>query len=305
MESSTNELGTLAVKGDPLRLGPWPRGIVNTVKAQAIPSDGLADAVNCDIDEDGYAYSRQQYVVLDDVYAYRNVFEVNGQTYAVSQGFVGLVGPAAFTTIYPVSGDVGWTVLNGEPVFCDNTGVYVIRGMVATQLVMGGSTLEDERYGLSDMPGGIAVAYWQGRLLVLRGKSLLWSEALAYGTHSSSRNFVRFGTTPTWMAPVSSGVYVGLRDTVVFLAGTNPADFVLRTVAGRSSPGAALVVEAGTFDEVPDGLAAVWFSDAGFVVGTGEGSVVYPQAENIGDIPIVRRKISLVGDRLYAFIDEG
>jgi hypothetical protein len=304
MESSIRQRGTLAVRGDPLELGPWPRGIVNTIEAHAIPSDGLADALNCNLDEEGYVSSREQYVLLDDMNPYRDMFTLDGQTYAVSQGYVGLVGPSSFDTIHPASGRVSWTVLNGVPVFCDGSGVYTVQGVSATQLVMSETTDEEARYGFSTMPGGSAVAYWQGRLLVLRGRSLLWSEALAYGTHSSSRNFVRFSTTPTWMAPVASGVYVGLRDSVIFLAGTNPMAFTLRTVASRSCPGSGIVVEAGTFDEAVSGLAAVWFSDAGFVVGTGEGSVVYPQAENIGDIPIVPRKISLVGDRLYAFIDE-
>lgn len=290
-----------------IALGPWVRGIVNSVNDHAIPKNGLADAVDCDIDREGFVYARNSYTVLDDVAGYRDIFECGDQIYAVSGGNVGLVGATSFTTIRATPAGVGWSKLNGDPIYCDMAGVYRVQGTTATQFTLRDTIDEEERYGLITMPGGKAVAYWQGRLLVLRGKSLLWSEPLDYGTHSYPRNYVRFRKNPTWMAALDTGVYVGMEDEVVFLSGTNPMEFRQTTVSGANCPGAALVMDSKLMDPdiAPSGDVAVWFCDVGFAIGREDGSVIYPQAENLRGLPIVRRKLALVGERLYSFIDEG
>jgi hypothetical protein len=105
------------------------------------------------------------------------------------------------------------------------------------------------------------------------------------------------------MAPLPGGEFVGLRDTVVFLSGTDPAEFQQRTVSGLNCPKAALVVDPRYF---PDALSgggpiAVWMSDVGFVVGRGDGGVVYPQAGNLRGLPIAPRNLAIIEDRVYAF----
>jgi hypothetical protein len=290
----------------PLPFGPWPRGIVNSVDEHAVPMDGLVDAIDCNIDNDGFARTRKSYALVSDNAAYKYLFESGGQSYAVSQGFVGILGPDSFTTIHPVSEPVGWTELNDQPVFCDHSGVYAIDGPNATQLTLRGTLEDEDRYTLIDMPGGAKVSYWQGRLLVLRGRSLIWSEALDYGSHSPARNFVRFASPTFWMAPLPTGIFVGLRDNVVFLAGQDPAEFKLEIVAGPSCRGGAVVTDTRYFDpeQQAAGDVAIWFSDVGFVVGRDDGSVDYPQAENLKGIPVAPRNLAIIEDRIYAFPSE-
>lgn len=292
-------------KGAPTEIGPWPAGIVNTVDDHAIPKTGLLDALDHNIDRDGHATARNTYDLLD-ANAYSDIFELDGNTYAVSQGAVGLVTPSAFEAIRAVDGPVGWTSLQGKPVYCAHDGVYLVEGLSATQFVLRDYVDDERRYGLTTMPGGHKVAYWQGRLLVLRGRSLLWSEALDYGSHSPARNFVRFRTKPTWMAPLADGIFVGLRDEVVYLAGTDPADFKMRNVAGLSSPGSGVVVPNTHFNEDDSGQRdlALWFGEVGFVVGRADGSVIYPQAETIRDLPVVPRNLAIIDERVYAFTTE-
>ena len=285
---------------DPKAFGPWVRGIVNTVADHAIPNDALADARDCDIGEEGFAVSRGTYALLSDADAFQSLFESGGLSYAVSQGYVGVLRETAFDTIRPVVGDVGWTELGGLPVFCDSTGVYQIEGLSASQLVVRPTLEEEGRYDLATLPGGHAVAYWQGRLLVLRGKSLLWSEPLDYGCHSPARNFVRFPTSPTWMAPLPGGIFVGLRDSVVFLSGTDPAEFQQRTVADVSCPKAALVIDDPR-EPSSGGPVALWMGESGFVVGRPDGSVLYPQSDNLTGLPIVPRNLAFIEGRIYAF----
>lgn len=287
----------------PITLGPWPRGIVNVVNPRAVPEDGLVDAVDFDIDRDGYATARSTYSLLSDSDSFDHLFHYAGTTYAVSQGAVGVVGESAFTTIYPVIGEVGWCVLGSSPVFCDYTGVYRVEGLSVARLTLRDAEDDEDRYGLTDMPGGHAVAAWMGRIWVLRGRSLLWSEALDYGSHSPARNFVRLPSPATWMAPVTGGIFVGLREQVIFLGGTHPKDFTMRTVAGASSPYSGTTMSG---EYLPDsagagGDVAIWFSDTGFVIGTPDGSVQYPQATNIRGIPLLSRRLSFSNERVYAF----
>jgi len=108
------------------------------------------------------------------------------------------------------------------------------------------------------------------------------------------------------MAPVENGIFVGLKETVVFLKGTDPAAFEVEDVAGISSPGGATVVpNRYLFKEAQgEGDAAIWFGETGFVVGHADGSVVYPQAENIRGMSIVPRKLVAIDERVYAFTIE-
>lgn len=294
--------------GTPIDIGPWILGMVNTVDDHSLPPEALWDALDCDIDREGVVRSRHAYDLLSDAGSFADMFELNGVAYAVSQGAVGVLGTASFDTIRAVNGPVGWTEVHGQPVFCDYDGVYVIDGQSASQLEMHTviDTEKECRYGFTNMPGGRDVAYWHGRLLVLRGRSLLWSEALDYGTHSPTRNFVRFPSNPIWMAPVEHGVYVGLRDSVVFLSGTDPGMFSQRTVAGASSPGAALVIPNHYLaaEARGQGDVAVWFGATGFVVGHADGSVVYPQTANIRGLTVVPRKLAIIDERVYAFTTE-
>jgi hypothetical protein len=219
---------------------------------------------------------------------------------------LGVLNANSFTGIKAVSGRVGWTEVEGNAVFTDHTGVYRIEGQQANKFVSRTQVEEEDRYGFADMVGGHAVGYSNGRLMVLRGRSLVWSEAIDYGVYSPARNFVRFTSHPTWFAPLPTGVFVGLADSVVFLAGSNPLEFSIRTVAGLSCPYSALVVDSQYIspDAGGGGLVAIWFSDSGFVVGRGDGSVVYPQAGNLRGLPIVPRNLVLIDERLYAFPTE-
>jgi hypothetical protein len=273
------------------------------VDEHEIPRGGLKDALDYNIDREGYIHARLDYELLSDVTGFSDLYEVGNVTYAVSAGAVGIVGESGFTALRAVTGAVGWSQLNGRAVFCDYSGVYLIEGATTQQLILRATLDDEERYGLTDMPGGHWLAFADGRLFVLRGRSLLWSEALDYGSHSPARNFIRFKTNPTWMAPVDGGIFVGLAETVVFLRGNNPAEYKLEEVSGLSCPGAALVVPSRYMaPELQGGHdVAVWFGETGFVVGRADGSVVYPQAEQIRELPIVPRKLVVIEERVYAF----
>jgi hypothetical protein len=135
---------------------------------------------------------------------------------------------------------------------------------------------------LRPLPTGEHVAAWNGRLLVASGKRLIVGEALRYGLHSPRHGIVQFAERIAFIAPVSGGLFVGLRSTVVFLRGAKPKDWV------QESTGAAAPVPRSVATLRPDergldipGDAVTWLSRAGYCIGTGDGQVIAPQSTRL------------------------
>ena len=138
-------------------------------------------------------------------------------------------------------------------------------------------------------------------MLVARGNSLLWSEPLRYGLYNPLTNFIQFEERVSWLAPLASGIYVGLRSSVRFLRGSDPGAFVQLRVAGPSWARSGAVVKADGMDpEVSQGAAevAVWLSARGFSVGLPSGAVLYPQADRLAELPLGAGRLVVLGDRI-------
>jgi hypothetical protein len=281
-----------------LVLGPWVAGLVNSVDEWSIPKDGLLTADNVDIDRSGRVESRHKWDLLDSA-NYTSIYELNGITYAVRNSFVGIVGASTFTALASVAGPIAWTSLSGKPVYTDFETVRIIEGEIVSALPSGYYQGEEEdQYQLQLLPGGSEIHYWQGRLLIVRGNSLIWSEPLRYGVYSEARNKYPLGERITWIAPIESGIFVGLRKKVVFLRGTNPEEFNRRTVSGPSAPGVAAVYDTRHRGEGA-GEVALWLSDVGIAIGQPSGTVVYPQAKRLNNIPLLPGKMFIEGDRVF------
>lgn len=289
------------------QLGPWTKGLINTVPPEKVPSDGLVFADNVDVDRAGAVSRRDAWVRVDTDPA-RSLFRFGGATYGVVDGNVGRLDGAGFTSLAPANGHVSWAVLNGAPIFCNSVGVYAIQNGVAAQL---DSTIfaddEDDELApdrdlmLAPLPGGQALAYWQGRVLVARGTTLIFSEPIRYGVYDQLRSFIRFEEQISWIAALQQGIYVGLRNSVRFLSGSNYADLTQLVVAGPSWRRSGVVTSTEAFDtKLVNGApyVAVWMSDRGFAIGLPSGAVVYPQAERLKEIPLGEGKVVVLGDRI-------
>ena len=131
---------------------------------------------------------------------------------------------------------------------------------------------------LSPMPTGAFLGYWRGRLLTARANVLRWSEALAYHLHDERHGFIQLPQGITFMLPVEGGIWVGQRDHVVFLAGSEPqALAVVRKQSKAPVPGSGLLVDAEFVGaELSSGghASAMWLAENGYVVGTSSGTLV-------------------------------
>jgi hypothetical protein len=281
----------------PVPIGPWPQGLWNTTRDVAVPGEGLTEAINVDIDRSGSITRRGDWALLDATPAH-SLFEFNGRTLGVVGGVLGYLDADSFTALTPVEGAVRWTVLNGEPVFCTFNGLGVVRGETVVELP---STIRDDEAELmlTPMPGGSWVTYWSGRLVVARGNSLIFSEPLRYGVTDSLRGFIQFEERVSWIAPLHTGLYVGLRNSVRWLAGTNPMEFTQRTVGGATWSGAAAVLTGEHLDpELRADHVALWMTSSGFALGLPSGDVVLPQAARLQDIALGRGRLIVQGDRV-------
>jgi len=133
-----------------------------------------------------------------------------------------------------------------------------------------GRNLRDRAF-LQPMPPGDAMCFHGGRLLVMAGEFIYYSQPYDYGVYDPAQNYLVLGATGSLMASVESGLFV-VADRTWFYAG---ADIASAEPAERLPFGAA----AGTVFQHPISTSPTvgWYSDEGIVLGALDGSVTLPQ----------------------------
>lgn len=154
---------------------------------------------------------------------------------------------------------------------------------------------------LEPMPRGHIVRQFKGRMLTAIGSTLVFSEALRFGLTNLSHNFIQFHGPITMVRPVEGGVFVAAgvesKRRTVFLQGTDPNEFTMRTVYTHGAvPGTDLAISSTLLadDRVAAGETAVWWATNGvMVVGTPSGEVL-PLREGELALPEFSRGAMLV-----------
>lgn len=280
-------------------IGPWSKGIVNTLPETEMPIDALTDAVNVDLLPNGLPVTRTAW---ESVYngSVHSFFVHNGRSYGVVDTSAGELTESGFVGMDAVDGAVHWATLNGEVIYTTPSGVYRLgKGLITDGLNSDEYDLDDQ---LSQLPGGHWGEYWNGRLVVARGSSLLFSEPLRFGAHNPKKGYIQLESRIEWFAPLEEGIYVGLKDKVIFLRGTSPLEMKLEIAAGASAPGMALVLtgENVSLGNMGSSRVAVFFTKNGFTIGLPSGEVVFPQRGSLDNLPLFRGKLIVDRNRIYA-----
>lgn len=138
---------------------------------------------------------------------------------------------------------------------------------------------------LSPMPSGKYLKHWQGRLWQARANVIRFSEALAYHLHDERHGFIQMPQAVTFLEPVDGGIWVGQRDHVAFLQGTNPSEFVLiKKTQQAPIEGSAVRMSIETSEQSTGAQVVVWLSSVGYMAGMPDGSVLPYQSKNLQDI---------------------
>ena len=137
---------------------------------------------------------------------------------------------------------------------------------------------------MEPMPTGRYLGQWRGRLVVAQGRTLRFSEAMAYHVHDPRHGFVQMPQRITFVAPVDGGLWVGQVDHVVFLRGTSPQELAFERKTSRAPvPGSTVALASDEAGEASGGAraAVAWLSSIGFAIGTSDGGIIEPQAQRL------------------------
>lgn len=204
----------------------------------------------------------------------------------VTDGGINIAGMAAAPNVTQVN--VYVTAPNGGELYLHQTLAYSTTASISDRTK---TRVATGQY-LAPMPGGDYVRHYRGRLYVVAGSWIWYSEPLRYGVTDVRSGFMTFGRTITMFEPVESGIFVGLREMVLFLRGTGPENFeqVPKTDRGAiAHTGTRVAADFFSPELVPErGFpVATWLSERGMAIGRSDGSIALPQAD----------RISLVADR--------
>lgn len=155
------------------------------------------------------------------------------------------------------------------------------------------------------MPSGRFLCAWRGRLVVAQGRTLRFSEPLAYHIHSPSTGHVTLPQRITFVEPVEGGVWVGQVDGVVFLAGSQPADLSMTAKSAQPPlPSSSTRLKTANAANMAEGgrEAVAWLTGIGFVIGTADGMMIEPQAKRIAGITGSKASTVVLDERLLSAV---
>ena len=171
--------------------------------------------------------------------------------------------PGTLTNIYV-------SPLNGDKLYLAATTTassYIIP-------IMGTLRQSLQTLGLRPMPAGEIVRAHGGRLLVVSGSTLYYSEPFGYGLHDPLRGRIPFGGRITLLAPVEGGCYVGTETETFWLPG---GDIEKTEVVGLLPYGAV----PGTDTALENETGVAWMSTRGLIVADAQG-----QAKNVQEATV-------------------
>lgn len=126
---------------------------------------------------------------------------------------------------------------------------------------------------LTRPPAGSKIVYYRGRIYILVGNILYWTEPLRFGQVNMAKNYLVLPANCTMLAAVQEGLYVAC-DKTYFLSGRDPDQFQILLVADYGAPNTFPVSTSGTnMGLESEDVVAVWMSQNGLVMGNGLGQV--------------------------------
>lgn len=136
--------------------------------------------------------------------------------------------------------------------------------------------------GLSPMPTGRYMKYWQGRLLTADKNILRFSEPMAYHLHDEKFGFVVMPQRITFILPVDGGIWVGQVTHVVFLTGTKPTEMTFQSKTSHAPvPDSAIEIDNNDIgSDISQGgnTTVLWLAENGYILGTSSGQIIELQA---------------------------
>lgn len=146
----------------------------------------------------------------------------------------------------------------------------------ATVVGLAGDSLNLRTLLKSPAPAGQIVKHYRGRMYVIDGNVIWYSDPYEYELFDKRKNYLQFETAVTIFAPLNDGVFVATEKETVFLSGDDPAKFQSNTVLAAGGVRGTLVYPRvdQLQKEGVQGAAAVWVSRAGVALGMAGGQLM-------------------------------
>lgn len=157
---------------------------------------------------------------------------------------------------------------------------------------------------LSPMSAGKFMAFWQGRLFTADRNIIKFSQALNFHLCDERYDFIAMPQRITFLQPVDGGIWVGQVDHVVFLMGDEPKQLShLKKPAQAPVPFSAIQMDTESLGELAQGgKCAIWLSEHGYVVGTSNGLLLEPHANQLKGITAKSGQSVRLGQRVVTVI---
>jgi hypothetical protein len=148
------------------------------------------------------------------------------------------------------------------------------------------------------LPPGEQLALHKGRLYIVRGNLVIWSDAGAYERYDirADRSFYRFGHDVTMNKSLGGGLYMSDGRTTFFVSGTHPLKATRKVVLNEGAiKGTAVIVRGVIVHGEIMSEAVIWTTPSGICIGNNEGNVLnlterrYSMSRRDQGVGLVRR----------------
>lgn len=163
---------------------------------------------------------------------------------------------------------------NGKVFFGASTVDDAIASVDITDMWM--DSLELRTQFKSAPPAGGIVFYFAGRMYVVKGGHIHYSDPMEFELFDLRHNFLSFSSAVAIAAPVGNGLFIGTDNEIVYLAGRDPTQFVAQPITNYGAVPGTLVYPRTDKTGARDisGRTAMWMSKQGVCVGLPSGEMV-------------------------------
>lgn len=271
-----------------VKIGPWPEGMDNRLPTQSVPINVLRNAVNVDIDNTGRVRSRKPVTKLYNGLGTHSLFSCPIGTFFVEGTDLKVLNSNnTATTIYTnVAGKLAYEFFNDYVYFSDGAVLkridssFVISNLGITVDTTITVTAGDKVVSVdihNPMPAGNIIRFYRGRLYIVSGKNVWYSEPYTYDRTKLYDNYMQWPSDISVFEPVSNGIWL-VSDKTYFLQGNTPSEFNTLT---QLDYGAI----PGTGTKVPNSNDVMWMSQRGVCLGDQDGTVTNLQEKHVAINP--------------------
>jgi len=129
----------------------------------------------------------------------------------------------------------------------------------------------------SGPPLGSDLEWFGGRMYIVDGRFVFYSEPFAVGKYDLARCFYSYGTDVKMIKSVKTGIFISDSERTYFIAGLEPGkteQIKVLDCPAHAHSAAVDLIDADSFGLQNVGLCAVWSCDQGLCLGTPSGEVL-------------------------------